>query len=115
MVRTRALTRGHLKQPTAEDIGSTHGEFAFFMEYSLIPLTPEHGVGAERERDTVEGDVASMDDVASRMTTDSDADDDGVVAPVAATTVEVPVDEDFEDFVDQIDGIHSALGEQRKS
>ena len=23
--------------------------------------------------------------------------------------------EDFEDFVDQIDGIHSALGEQRKS
>jgi len=56
-----------------------------------------------------------MDDVASRMSTDSDADDDGVVAPVAATAVEVPVDEDFEDFVDQIDGIHSALGEQRKS
>ena len=56
-----------------------------------------------------------MDDVASWMTTDSDADDDGVVAPVAATAVEVPVDEDFEDFVDQIDGIHSALGEQRKS
>ena len=34
-----------------------------------------------------------MDDVASWMTTDSDADDDGVVAPVAAPAVEVPFDD----------------------
>ena len=96
MVRTRALTRGHLTQPTAEDIGSTHGEFAFFMEYDTDfthSIDSEHGVGAERESDTVKGDVASMDDVASWMTTDSDADDDGVVAPVAAPAVEVPFDD----------------------
>ena len=57
------------------------------------PNDSEHGVDAERESDTIEGDVASMDDVASRMTTVSDADDDGVVAPVAAPAVEVPVDD----------------------
>ena len=65
------------------------------MEYEsdlTRTIDSENGVGAEIESDTVEDDVASMDDAASRMITDSNADDDGVVAPVAAPAVEVPVD-----------------------
>ena len=66
------------------------------MEYEsdlTRTIDSENGVGAEIESDTVEDDVASMDDAASRMITDSNADDDGVVAPVAAPAVEVPFDD----------------------
>ena len=84
MVQTRAQTRGQTTQPTDDSVRSSNIQDNSSVEYEFGPtysIDFVHDVGADPD-ETFENDVASANDVASRMTQGSGgADDVGSVPP----------------------------------